>query len=595
MSKHFGPAAAEMERRGKISERGDLNRDIAQRNADRQAVAAIEAEEQMLTAQIIDLKAERAMREARDAAKGRYDRLHETHRDVARDQFPGRYDDLRAAEPPHQVEREFTSNANRTAEPAAPIYDRDADNAEWEAKVADAAIGKDAGETRQQPADRAGKDATAETRGPSGEQHDRPEPQDTRPLSKAASEILTAWTLSRSAQQLEDALAARGIALAQVSPAEAEQSQRTAAFAKEVGNFAGVLKAGEIVAVTEHGDVHRLNQRTTGDPAPDIEARFPGIDRAALLNVADTKEVMQEAARATWRDERQAEREAARPATGIESMIADALKSTATGRDFAAAIDKEGLTIARVSEADVKALDALRQDAALAAVVAHTEAETDNVRHFATVQYGDLAAVTRAGDVFRVSPHHLDLTEIEHRLTEVEPRLPSVVEARAQSEINRETEAGFWAELREWYDEVRKDRADAIEGERALHSTVSTAEHTVEGMLDATEDALDVGSRAAGGAIGRLAKAVESILGGIFSFFGAAEPKLSPMQAELAARAADELAEARAGIAYEQAQDAARVAQIFAQDKQQQREQLERDTGLRERPGDRERERERER
>jgi hypothetical protein len=149
-----------------------------------------------------------------------------------------------------------------------------------------------------------------------------------------------------------DALAARGIALAQVSPAEAEQSQRTAAFRpKEVGNFAGVLKAGEIVAVTEHGDVHRLNQRTTGDPAPDIEARFPGIDRAALLNVADTKEVMQEAARATWRDERQAEREAARPATGIESMIADALKSTATGRDFAAAIDKEGLTIARVSEA----------------------------------------------------------------------------------------------------------------------------------------------------------------------------------------------------------------------------------------------------
>ena len=57
------------------------------------------------------------------------------------------------------------------------------------------------------------------------------------------------------------------------------------------------LKEGEIVAVNAHGDIYRLDQRTTGDAAPEIEARLAGLDRASLMSVADTKEVMREAAR----------------------------------------------------------------------------------------------------------------------------------------------------------------------------------------------------------------------------------------------------------------------------------------------------------
>src|SRR5208282_2718706 len=194
-------------------------------------------------------------------------------------------------------------------------------------------------------AQQAAKGRTDDTR-PDGPVN-RPEPEDMRPLGKTAGEIRAAWTLSSSAAQLEEALAARGITLARVSPEEAEQSQRTAAFAKEIGNFARVLKEGEIVAVNAHGDVHRLDRRTTGDTAPEIEARFPGIDRAGLLSVTDAKEVMQEAARAAWRDERQAEREKARPATGIETAIVEALINTMTGTEFAAALDKAGITITR--------------------------------------------------------------------------------------------------------------------------------------------------------------------------------------------------------------------------------------------------------
>jgi len=59
--------------------------------------------------------------------------------------------ETRAAVPPPGVVRDFEANANRMAEPAAPIYDRDQDNAAWEAKLAEAAINAEAQKDRQQP------------------------------------------------------------------------------------------------------------------------------------------------------------------------------------------------------------------------------------------------------------------------------------------------------------------------------------------------------------------------------------------------------------------------------------------------------------
>ena len=109
-TKHLGPTASEMEqKRPGSSERGEANREITQRNADRQAVAALEAEVKELSAQIIDLNAERAMRASYDGARGRYEPLRETHREVeqllqraaeqamqeARDAAKGRIDDVR--------------------------------------------------------------------------------------------------------------------------------------------------------------------------------------------------------------------------------------------------------------------------------------------------------------------------------------------------------------------------------------------------------------------------------------------------------------------------------------------------------------------
>jgi MobA/MobL family len=67
---HLGPAATRMEREEPgSSERGNVNREVADRNATR----TLEAEARSLGAEIIDLAAERAMREARAAAQGRAD------------------------------------------------------------------------------------------------------------------------------------------------------------------------------------------------------------------------------------------------------------------------------------------------------------------------------------------------------------------------------------------------------------------------------------------------------------------------------------------------------------------------------------------
>jgi hypothetical protein len=62
-TKHLGPTAAAMDRRGAESDRGAVNHDIAQRNAAHRKLAALEAEAAAIKTQIIDLQAARENRE----------------------------------------------------------------------------------------------------------------------------------------------------------------------------------------------------------------------------------------------------------------------------------------------------------------------------------------------------------------------------------------------------------------------------------------------------------------------------------------------------------------------------------------------------
>jgi len=65
-TQHLGPAASEMERRGKPSDRGDGNREVAIRNAERAR----------LSAEIVDLQAERRRLERREAARQEFAQSH---------------------------------------------------------------------------------------------------------------------------------------------------------------------------------------------------------------------------------------------------------------------------------------------------------------------------------------------------------------------------------------------------------------------------------------------------------------------------------------------------------------------------------------
>ena len=103
------------------------------------------------------------------------------------------------------------------------------------------------------------------------------------------------------------------------------------------------------------------------------------------MNVADTKDVMQEAARASYADEARQWRDLNTPLAAVEQVIADALTSTMTGHEFAAALDEAGVHVLVCAGApDIKALDALRDEADLARLVAHTdEADIWAARNFA--------------------------------------------------------------------------------------------------------------------------------------------------------------------------------------------------------------------
>jgi hypothetical protein len=164
-TKHLGPTASQMERdEPGLSDRAAVNREITQRNAARILAAMREAEVSQIKAEIIDLKADLAMQESRDAAQGRTD-------------------DVRPV---------FTAAAARTTEPAAEIFDRDAANRAADDRIVDAAIANaEAQKARQQP----GADAGRETRGgevdPSGgpEAERAAEREQARPASRIESRI----------------------------------------------------------------------------------------------------------------------------------------------------------------------------------------------------------------------------------------------------------------------------------------------------------------------------------------------------------------------------------------------------------------------
>jgi hypothetical protein len=397
------------------------------------------------------------------------------------------------------------------------------------------------------------------------------------PVGKTAGAIRMAWAQSRNAKdptldvkQLHEALAARGMRMARVDAAEAYESERVSAFAKEVGNRAPVFKEGQLVVVNGFGDIYRLDERTTGQFREAIEERLAGIDAGGLRNIADTKTALQEASRAAWTEQRRLEREKGRPASWAERRIAecandakrlgasvvrdasgssmsaaealaDRLKaddehvgklSTVYGTEaFAARLAEAGIAVVRVTAADAQALDALRHDEELARTVAAANSEARPSHHFAVLEEGDFAAVTRNGDVYRVN---LGKTGDARQML-AEAALPSLTTARAAFAIEREQIDAVWshrktetAAAHETFAAEREERAAAANADRETRRSVEDVDQAVHSTTRTT---------------GRLARSAAKFIDmtwGLLFGWAMAPPKLTADQAERKERAAEE-------------------------------------------------------
>jgi hypothetical protein len=217
--------------------------------------------------------------------------------------------------------------------------------------------------------------------------------------------------------------------------------------------------------------------------------------------------------------------DAARPATATERKILDA--AAAAGNDpqhFAAALAQDGIALARVTVADVAALDERRKDEMLTAAVDAGY----QPRFIPMVEAGQLVAVDHHGGIHQLNPHHVE--EMNRRLergdsevaetsgerttahpnaTEnykdagfgrIEP-LPSVEAVRSGFEIAAREAVSFQQSMIDIQLDRRAEQADARmlafanrqaeaadrATDRALNSAAESAARGVDGVLSGVE------------------------------------------------------------------------------------------------------------
>jgi hypothetical protein len=347
------------------------------------------------------------------------------------------------------------------------------------------------------------------------------------------SEMRGAWEQARDAGDLIAGLSAKKITLARVSADDAKANEQARKVASALGRFEPRLKEGEIVAVNQRGRVYRFDKRTTGLPAKAVKERMAGVDAGFLLSVEATKAAIKAASREAWIKTKQTERDKARPASWIEQKIIDCdrqarLVGVAAERNgeavhlrgneaFAEGLHQAGITIVRVTGFDASVvLDALRQDEDRAREIARSNGVARKSRTYARVKEGELAAVTRQGDVYRLNPQKLHLAGIERRLVDarppaisstVPPSLPSVEDARAAFRFERQHKEALWAQRRADNEARRALRSESREVARQRHVAANTIRRGARQTI-AEGKAI---ARAGVGIVGKVARLAKSL------------------------------------------------------------------------------------
>jgi ribosomal protein L20 len=318
------------------------------------------------------------------------------------------------------------------------------------------------------------------------------------PLSKTAGEIRLAWALTQSGAGVAAAIEDRGYTVARVTGDDARQSERAAAFARELGRYTPTYKEGEIVVINNFGSVYRIDPKTTGETRAEIDSYLQTVDRNSLLSVTDARAAMKEATQIAFRDEQQR----ARPITATETKINSAVKSSRTGQDFIQALDKSGLALGRATAADIAAL---RVEHAERLADAFHFREDPNAKAMpdsvSRIQEGELVAVDKFGGMHRLNPQKIDVTRVENFEHQARGELRTLGEVRTEKAA---AQATFWNEHRERQDTATEARIIAgAERRAAQHARIDAK--PAKDVGKAADAGFRVGSNVAGAVADRLA------------------------------------------------------------------------------------------
>jgi hypothetical protein len=198
---------------------------------------------------------------------------------------------------------------------------------------------------------------------------------------------------------------------------------------------------------------------------------------------------------------------------------------------FAARLSEAGIAVVRVTATDVQAVDGLRRDEELTRLAGAANGEARRSQHFAALEEGDFAAVTRNGEVYRIN---LGKTGDARRML-AEAALPSVITGRTAFAIEREQIDAVWSQgkteaaaAHEMFAAAREERADAAHVGRETRR-----------FVEDVDDGVHSTTRTAGRFAQSLAKFIELSWGLLFGW-AMAPPKLTADQAERKERAAEE-------------------------------------------------------
>ena len=354
-----------------------------------------------------------------------------------------------------------------------------------------------------------------------------PAPAQTGDLNATRADIRLAWSLGKSGEGFAAALEDKGYILASVTPEEARASERMAAFAKEVGNYAPRFREGEIVVVNAQGGVYRLDPKTTGVDRAAIEKYTATIDRDALLSMTDAKAVQQEARRTTAGHDRAN----ARPATAMETKILR-LQELAQhgGLPLNTALYNEGITLAKV---DAAGKESVEREYSIKYHEARIAGNEDAKLRPVAFTEGELVAVTRQGGVHRLNPQRIDLTRLEQSVCgNYTASLSSAREFfatdRAAEKAQRQQGKAAYQEHRQQRRDDRAAARETIYDAKATQHGRDYAAEVAKGAARGTVESVKEGSLKvmnAAGVTSSLSSFVESLLFGFMGGTGRPSPE----------------------------------------------------------------------